>query len=182
MKKKVELSFLITLIILSILGILWKAEFIEHIVSSIILPSFFLSFISFILDIVYKYPENTKRIAESAIENYNLKKEIIGEESVESMNMASIYKRMQFYYGRIQKTANMLMVFGYVFLVVSLVFHTYIGKYLSDVNLNFISLWALLLLYIVLEFKGKCRVKLFRILYYMSKKYVENKMAKERCK
>lgn len=205
-KKTVEKAFAITLVILSIIGTFSDAEHIGSIIYAVIVPSFILSVISFISEISDKCQENAEKIAD-AVERLSKTEEDLANEhlklynqgsheqpyvegvvpekiyklltdSVEHRNETIINKDVQIFCLKFKKICNILIVFGYVLLFTSLCFSPYLRKWISNINLNCLTLWSLTLLYFTLEFKSECCARTYYCLY----KFYKKLRKREECK
>ena len=200
MKKIVEKAFAITLIILSLVATFLKIEVIGDMIYAIIIPSFILSLISFVVEISERCEANSTKTSElshrlSEIEQKNVERDIelykkgdykipYSEDSIPDeiylqqldsynhLKESNAYLRVSIFCVKCKNICNKLMLLGYVLLFISLCLSSVFVRWLSLVDLNCITLWSLTLLYFTIELKTECCDKLVSFLYKMySKKY-----------
>lgn len=202
MKKTVQWAFGISLIILSVIGTI-KPKATENMIYSIILPSFMFSIISFVSEIseacsetahdtfdkVYKTANQSHDKVQKDMEAYQageykipyspdvVPKEISDElvKSTDFLRASAITQEMGIIFDRYKKRCDIVNLFCYVLLFLSLMFATYIAQWFSHIDLNCISLWSLSLLYFTLELKEEIRKKVYFTILKKAGKIVEKK-------
>ena len=203
MKKCVEKAFACALIVVSIIGSFLQTELIDSIVYVIIIPSFILSLVSFFSELSIKCHDNAKKAAELAENLSNLEQESVerdlnsyenGEcgteyfdeyipakiyqmqkDSVEHLKLAVIYTDMKIFFIKSKKIFDKMIFVGYTLLFVSLIFSPYIYSWISNINLNSLTLWSLTLLYITLELKSEFIARTYDFVYKICKKRQKTK-------
>ena len=199
MKKTIQFAFAIALIILSVISTIWSTELIGNIIYAIVLPSFILSFISCVTEISEVCETNANKLTKLANENVKLTQEKIKIE-MQSYNRglhempyqegfvpqkvmdqqehcfavskeALAYAKVDIFFLRCSKICNIINLFGYVLLILSLTLSPYVAQWLSRVNLNCITMWSLALLYVTLELKSTICAWAFDAL---TKKYLKS--------
>ncbi len=204
MKKSVEKAFAIALIILSIIGTIWKTDLISSIIYSVVIPSFILSLISFVSEISEKCQTDAEKTADTTKRLSDLEEEMVNKDiqlyakgkyetpyvegvipdeifqrqkdSNEHLEESIVYTQMAIFCIKCKKTCDKLIVFGYVLLFISLCLSPYFENILSNINLNCITLWSLTLLYITLELKSELCAKTFNFIY---RKYKKSRIKKK---
>ncbi len=192
MKKKLEIAFAITLVLISVLSMFDKIEIVKNIIYVIIIPSFLLSIISFISDIQNSCRQSAKSLTETYSKIGDIKSETVDlhikeyetgtyklpysenlvpkdiydilVESLSAKETAIQYQNIQLFCFKLEKVLKNLTIFIYVILFLSLIFAPYIFTILSNLNLNSIALWSLTLLFIALELKNEFAEKTFSLL------------------
>lgn len=206
-KKGIQIAFAITLVLISIVGSIWKTELLGNIIYAVVIPSFLLSLISFVVEIAEKCEDNAKEFASLVSQNANLAKQLaeaktksyeqgffdipyvegvvpkeitdLQLKTIEYYKEASAYKDVQIFSIKCQGICHKISVAGYVLLFLSLILSPYAVKLLSVIDLNCITLWSLTLLYFTLELKSEICSKLFRFLYNRYLKKVDKDLNKK---
>jgi len=197
LKKCVEKAFALALIIVSLVGTFLQTELISSIIYVIIIPSFILSIVSFFSEISVECQENAEKTSKLAHELSDLEQESVhtdlklyekgeyevpyNEETVpnkiyeqqlksnEHLAESIIYIMMATFFVKIKKVLDKAIFVGYLMLFLSLIFCPYFYKWLSNINLNCLTLWSLALLYITLELKSEFISKIYDYVYKICK-------------
>lgn len=193
-KKSFQISFAIVLIILSVICTIWRNEILNGVIYAVVIPSFLLSIISFVLEvsdyckdfaekITLLSQENMKmsdRLYDSKIEEYKAGKfdikyvegyiptELADEHRSDKFRYATNIMASQdvkIFFLRCQKVCSVIAIIGYVLLILSLCLSYYVVKLLSAIDLNCITLWSMTLLYFTLELKTEVCNWVFELLY-----------------
>ena len=202
MKKAVQVAFAIALSVLAIISTIWPKGHRVSIVYAVIIPSFILSFISFVTEIAEKCESDVDELASTVDRCATLSKERVEmiiknnvldnngvfdvekvitkevndefEKTNQYMAETLAYRRTQIFCIRCKNVCDKIMVGGYVILFLSLALSPYISQWLSTIDLNCITMWSLVLLYVSLELKSDICAKIF---FSLSERY--KKKAKE---
>ena len=203
MKKAVQVAFAIALGILAIISTIWPKGHMESIVYAVIIPSFILSFISFVTEIAEKCESDVDKLASTVDKCATLSKERVEmiiknnvldnngafdaekvitkevndefEKTNQYLTETLAYRMVQIFCLRCKTVCDKIMVGGYVILFLSLALSPYISQWLSAIDLNCITMWSLVLLYVTLELKSDICAKIF---FSLSERYM--KKAKEK--
>lgn len=206
MKKNIQYAFGMVLIILAIVGSIWKTEYFENIIYAVVVPTFILSAISFIEEIVkkcendaQKESELNEKLAELKEKNVEMEYELYNKKTyelpyIEGQVPKKIYemregvlnnlknsiaaKNVSIFCLRLNKICGRLTTIGYIILFLSLIMTPYIVNWLSDINLNCITLWSLTILYLTLEMKEEICVRIYKALFDAYLKKQENDLKK----
>ena len=204
-KKGIQIAFAFTLIIISIIGSIWRTELLGNIIYSVVIPSFILSVISFVGEIADKCEQNTSRISKLLGENAELSAKLVEEkkksyedgtyhvpyieglvpndiidqqkETIEYYKDATVYTNAHTFFLKCQLVCNKISIVGYILLFLSLILSPYVVKILSRIDLNCITLWSLTLLYLTIELKSEICSKVFDIIHKRFSDAVEKDMA-----
>ena len=76
-----------------------------------------------------------------------------------------------------KKIFDKIIFVGYTLLFVSLIFSPYFHGWISNINLNSLTLWSLTLLYITLELKAEFIARTYDFVYKICKKRKKQKLA-----
>lgn len=183
MKKKIQIAFAISLVFLSAVSTFVNTELFSNIVLGIAIPSFLLTVISFLDSIIAKCKGNSaefadvlRRIADAELwisEHSSSESQTaentqqISEESKSSPAHAKeyiAYETMRSTMEKYQTILEYATLVSYVMLFLSLILSPYLVRLLSKVNLNFITLWSLTILYVDAELKYEVTSKSFDLL------------------
>lgn len=199
MKRPIQIAFAISLVLLSIVSTIFpENELMVNIVCSVVVPSFILSFMSFVSEISAYCDNVASRRANTAKEAADLAEETIAlgmenykagiyeipyeegrvptkfiewqKQCIEFSNIATASVKVKQFLLKANKVCNYIVIAGYVLLFTSLFLSPYIVRLLSAVNLNCITLWSLTLLYVSLELKSEISYKIFCTLFNRAKK------------
>ena len=190
MKKTVQIAFAIALIILSILSIFVQSTLFDSIVLGVVIPSFILTIISFIDEVIQKCQTNARKLSDmltkTADSSSSLAKTIAKNVTTESeaqqivdlMNQEGDYLREALDYAKMESSLKKCSkylaytnIIAYTILFLSLVLSPYIVEILAGTNLNSITLWSLAILYLSNELKPEITVKCFSLL---TKHYIKH--------
>ena len=165
MKKGVQIAFALALLILSIICTVFPAvEVMTNIVYAVVVPSFILSVLSFVMEISTLCEAKAGKRAKSAKETAELADEVVElgmehykagiykvpyveghvpaklveaqETSAEFYGVASVASDVRSFFFKAKKVCDVVAVGGYLALFLSLSLSPYIARYLSVVNLN----------------------------------------------
>lgn len=183
-KKTIQVAFALTLLLLSIISIFNYSEVFDNIVRAVVIPSFFLSLISFINGIIAQCRTNAAAIAKVYAENgelhakrgeelrsltehteesmYELTMEV--NASVERLKSALSYSQMDKSCEKVISVLTFCNIAAYTLLFLSMVLSPYIVSLLSDINLNCLTLWSLTILYFDTELKQDLCAKCFSLI------------------
>lgn len=203
MKKGVQISFAITLLIISIAATIIQNDLFESIIYAVIVPSFLLSIISFFSEVSQICKKNAQHFAEVHMEHSDLQYELLRlkkeqyekelhTQDIQELNTlqeldkelkscekgmqeSMVYVSIREFLCRCEKLLNIANIISYTSLFLSLVLSPYIAKCLSTINLNCITLWSLTLLYFGMELKPQICGKVFD---YLIKIYKRRKIDK----
>lgn len=199
MKKGLQIAFAITLVILAgICTVFPELQLMESIVYAVIIPSFVLTIISFVVEIsticekkAGKRADSTEKaatlageLADQIMENYQagiyevpyvegaVPKRVLEaqEEGLGFYRATTASLRVKLFFAKVKWYCDRIVVLGYVVLLLSLSLSPYIVQWLSVVNLDCITLWSLALLYITLEPKEEICIGIFEFLYKRAEK------------
>jgi len=198
MKKGVQIAFAIALATLAIISMFCSTGHMATIIYAVALPSFILSIVSFFADIAEKCDSEGEKLHEASNKSSELSKELATqkiktnvlcndgvydekvvitpavekhlEDASRYMVEALGYNRARIFFLRCKIWCDRLMVGGYAVLFLSLALSPYVTQWLSVIDLNCITLWSLLLLYVTLEFKSTICSKVF---LGLSKRYIK---------
>lgn len=203
MQKGVQIAFAITLVVLSIVSMIWRSNMMEDIVYAVVIPSFILTVISFASDISSECEKNAQELAESSEKLFelsqkmvNLKmekykygcfegvpfvedlvpKEIVDDqvEGLKHVKEANAYRLTQIIFAKSKRFCDRFSIVGYVALFLSLCLSPVIMSWLSAINLNCITLWSLSVLYITIELKADiCNWLFIRLHKWQAAKYTK---------
>lgn len=172
--KTTQIAFAIVLLILSVASTITDGKIITNIIFSVVVPSFILSVISFIDEIMELCEQAASEISKNCFELSDKQLEIAKNQAVETNGTdpnflktfhaildlsQSIHASGNSYSAAkaiFEKYRNILWkssVVGYVILFLSLIFSPYITEWLPQINLDCLTLWSLAMFYISLEFK-----------------------------
>lgn len=172
--KTTQIAFAIVLLILSVVSTIMDDEIITNIIFSVVVPSFILSLISFIDEIMELCEQAANDLSKNCFELSSKHLEIAKKQAVENNGTdpnflntfhaildlsQSIHASGDSYSAAkaiFEKYRNILWkssVVGYVLLFLSLIFSPYITERLPKINLDCLTLWSLAMFYISLEFK-----------------------------
>lgn len=193
MKKLFEIAFASALAILALMSTIWSSETIRNIIYAAIIPSFILSFLSLISEISEICEKDSEKnyssekaisdkaniLAKEKIKYYKAglytEPYIEGElpqdirkaldEGIEYSKKSVISQNVHSFCIKCKNWCDIFMVGGYVLLIFSLIMHQYIAIWISAIDLNCLTLWSLLLLYISLELKTEICKCFFNYLY-----------------
>lgn len=198
MKKGVEIAFAVTLVILAIIATVFPSEITESITCAVICPSFILTVISFVSDIMKSCESSAEKLGADASEladitnqvaiakeqNYSagvgaipytegvIPKEIYDKkkESFDYLKTSVEYAKSQIFFIQCRRVCNVVIVAGYILLFLSLCLSPIIATWLLKINLGSITLWSLAVLYVTLELKEEICKAVFRFLHKLLKK------------
>jgi len=184
-------------LLLAVISTIWPAGHMKNIVYAVVLPSFILSLVSFVSEIAEKSESDGERLTKLVDECAELSEEtakttmrgnVAGNNGVfdlekvitpevndefERTNQYLVeavgYRKAQIFCFRCKMICDKIMVGGYVVLFLSLTLSPYIAQWLSFINLNCLTMWSLVLLYVTLELKSEICSKVF---LGLSKKYI----------
>lgn len=196
MKKNVQIAFAVALVILSILSIFAHSKLFDSIVLGVVIPSFILTIISFIDEVIQKCLIHARKLSDllkktadsaSSLANTiapNYKTESEAQQILDLLNQENEYLKEALDYTKLAnslKKCSKLLAYinitAYTILFLSLVLSPYIVEILAGINLNSITLWSLAILYLSNELKPEITVKCFSLL---TKHYVKhNSQTKE---
>ena len=184
-KKKIQIAFAVVLVILSIASTFIEDQIMYNIILAVIVPSFVLTIISFIDEIIERCEINSKALSESCFKFSEEQLEKAKQQALEadeansdflkgfhatldickSMHLSGAgYSDAKEFFEKCRSALSNLSIIGYVLLFLSLIFSPYIVDWLSGINLNCLTLWSLTILYCNIELKPELAGKLLSVI------------------
>lgn len=193
-RKGFQISFAIALVVLSVICTIWRNEVLDGIIYAVVIPSFVLSIISFVLEVADYCKNYAEKITSLSKENMELSDELYNRKIEEykagkldakyvegyiPTELAEEHRTEKFKYATnimasqdvkifflgCQKVCSIVAIVGYVLLIISLCLSYYAVKILSAIDLNCITLWSMALLYFTMELKTEMCNWVFELLY-----------------
>lgn len=198
MKKSVQFAFAVALTTLAVISMFCSSGHMATIIYSVIIPSFILSIVSFIDEIIEKCDSEGEKLQQTTYQSAELSKELVDEKvknniacnngifdekkvitpdvkqhmdnATRFLTEAVGYQNTRIFFLRCKAVCDKLMIGAYSILFLSLALSPYIAQWLSAIDLNCLTLWSLVLLYVTLEFKSTICSKVF---LHLSHKYIK---------
>ena len=193
-RKGFQISFAISLLVLSVICTIWRNEVLNGVIYAVVIPSFVLSIISFVLEVsdyCKNYAEKITSLSKENMElsddlyNHKLEEYKAGKSDVKYVEgyipteLAEEHRAEKFKYATnimasqdvkifflgCQKVCSIIAIVGYVLLILSLSLSYYVIMILSAIDLNCITLWSMALLYFTMELKTEVCNWVFDLLY-----------------
>ena len=184
-KKKIQIAFAIVLVILSVVSTFIEDKIIYNIILAVIVPSFVLTIISFIDEIIERCEINSKALSESCFKFSEEQLDKAKQQALEageanpdflkgfhatldickSMHQSGVgYSATKEFFEKCRAVLSNFSIVGYVLLFLSLIFSPYIVDWLSGINLNCLTLWSLTILYCNIELKPELAGKILSVI------------------
>ena len=184
-KKTIQIAFAIVLVILSVASTFIDGNIMYNIILAVIVPSFVLTIISFIDEIIESCEINSNALSESCLEFSKEHLEEAKQQALEAdgkdpsfsqkfnatLDLCKLMQRnsegysdAKDFFVKCRHALWVSSIIGYVFLFLSLIFSPYIVNWLSSINLNCLTLWSLTILFLSVELKPELAKKTFGLI------------------
>ena len=184
MKKTVQIAFALTLLILSIISTIKKIPILNDIILAIIVPSFILTVISFVNEIIENCEQCLGAVAESC-NDYSkeqiekIKRTLVSKgqktdeewkdiramlNHCEAIGKDSVgYYEARDFCTKCKRILQYCNLFAYIFLFLSLILSSFFVKLFAGISLDSLTMWSLTILYFSNELKSELCTKIFSI-------------------